>query len=114
MARVVSSAAINTLRDSHYILNPATGLYERSTLSEIGSTNLCLQSENFGTTWAAIGTPTRTAAATTAIGVSLDLIGDDDAAGLEGYSQTITFTSDAVKAVSVFVKQGSSTSSVIV
>lgn len=114
MARVVSSAAINTLRDSNRVLNPATLQYELSTLLELASTNLCLQSENFGTTWAAIGSPTRTAAATTAIGVTLDLLGDDDAAGLEGYSQTITFTGDAVKAVSCFVKQGSSTSSAIV
>lgn len=82
-------------------------------LLEDARTNLCLQSENFGTTWAAIGTPTRVAAADTTCGVTLDLIGDDSAAAIEGYSQVIAFTGNGVKAISVFVRQGSSTSSVI-
>jgi hypothetical protein len=77
------------------------------------ATNLCLQSENFGTTWSAIGSPTRSAAAKTCGTVSLDLIGDDSAAALEGYTQAVTFTGDAVKAVSIHVAQGTSTSSVI-
>lgn len=71
-------------------------------------TNICLQSSNFGTTWVAAGTPTRTPAAHTASGVTLDLIGDDDAGAAESYSQTIAFTGNAVKAVSIHVKQGSS------
>lgn len=86
---------------------------EKTVNPEISRTNLCLQSENFGTTWALNGTPTRVAASHTASGVTLDLIGDDDAGVAEGYNQTITFTADAVKAVSLFVKQGSSTSSVV-
>jgi len=76
-------------------------------------TNLVLQSENFGTTWTAVGTPTRSAAAKTCGSVSLDLIGDDSAAAFEGYTQTATFTANAVKAFSVVVAQGSSTSSVL-
>lgn len=77
------------------------------------SVNLCLQSENFGTTWSAIGTPTRTAAAATCGDLSLDLIGDDAAGTLEGYSQTITFTGNGTKGLSIFKKAGTSTSSVV-
>jgi hypothetical protein len=42
------------------------------------TTNLCLQSSNFGTTWAAIGTPTRSAAADYCGDVALDLRKDAD------------------------------------
>lgn len=80
--------------------------------NESTRTNLVLQSENFGTTWAAVGTPTRVAAALRCGSVVLDLIGDDDAGVLEGYVQPITFTGDAVKALSIFFAQGTSTSSV--
>lgn len=76
------------------------------------SSNLVLQSENFGTTWAVVATPTRTAAAHTASGITLDLLGDDNAGAAEGYSQVIAFTGNAAKVVSLFVKEGSSTSSV--
>lgn len=71
-------------------------------------TNLCLQSENFGTTWTASGTPTRSAAALTVGTVSLDLIGDDTAGAAEGYVQTVTLTGSAAKAVSIFVAPGTS------
>lgn len=82
-------------------------------LPEQASTNLCLQSENFGTTWAAVGTPTRVAANDRCGTVVLDLIGDDSAAALEGYTQTVTFTGNAVKAVSIYIKAGTSTSTAI-
>lgn len=75
--------------------------------------NACLQSENFGTTWTAVGTPTRSAAAFQCGDAALDLIGDDDALALEGYTQPITFTGDAVKCVSMFIRRGTSASSVI-
>lgn len=78
--------------------------------AQTGTTNLCLQSENFGTTWTAVGTPTRTAAAKACGDLSLDLIGDDDAGALEYYHQTITYTGDAVKALSLFMAAGTSTS----
>lgn len=107
MARVLTSAAINVLRDAHYVLNTVTGLYERTTLIEKASTNICIQAEDLGVTWSAVGTPSRSAAAHTASGVTLDLIGDNDGGALEGYSQTISpgFTGDAAKAVSFFIKQ---------
>lgn len=80
---------------------------------EGAATNLCLRSENFGTTWAAIGTPTRVAAAKRVGMLVLDLLGDDAAGTLEGYSQVVTFTANAVKAVAVYMAQGTSTSSVV-
>lgn len=82
-------------------------------LSELASTNLVLQSENFGTTWTANGTPTRSAAALRCGGVVLDLIGDDDAGVQEAYLQPITFTGNAVKAVSFFIAQGTATTTIL-
>ena len=82
-------------------------------LLEGSRTNLVLQSENFGTTWAAVGTPTRTAAAKKLGILTLDLIGDNDAAALEGYTQTVTFTGNAAKAVSCYLAAGTSTSTVV-
>lgn len=85
----------------------------RGLLIEPSSVNLVLQSENFGTTWAAVQTPTRTAAAFSIGILDLDLLGDDSATLLEGYQQTVTFTGNAVKAVSLFMKKGTSTSSFV-
>ena len=107
-AGVLVSKAINVKRDGHYVGAVGPGI-----LLEDARKNACLQSEDFGTTWAAVATPTRTPAADTGSGVTLDLIGDDNAGAAEGYSQVIAFTGNAVKAVSLFVKQGSSTSSVV-
>lgn len=95
------------------VYNASEAVWEPVLAPHRAATNLCLQSENFGTTWSAIGTPTRTAAAAKCGDLSLDLLGDDAAGTLEGYSQVITFTGNAVKAVALFVKQGTSTSSVI-
>lgn len=74
--------------------------------------NVCLQSEDFGTTWSTLGSPTRSAAAKRCGDVVLDLLGDDDAAANEAYLQPITFTGDAVKAISTHVAQGTATNSV--
>lgn len=76
-----------------------------------GSQNLVLQSENFGVTWGVDGSPTRSPADIVVGGITLDALGDDDAGGPEGYKQSITFTGNAVKAISLYVRQLSSTSS---
>lgn len=76
-------------------------------------TNLALQSENFGTTWAAQGTPTRVAGASGSAGFSFDLIGDDSASVREGYGQVITFTGNGVKVICAMIAQNTSTSSAI-
>lgn len=83
------------------------------------STNLVARASDFSANWAAIGTPTRSAAASRCGSFTLDLIGDDSAAALEGYSVNnasgvpFTFTGDAVKAISLLIRQGTSTSSVV-
>lgn len=100
------SAAANVPRISYLDIEGDGEIDDPAWLLEGAGTNLCLQSENFGTTWVAGGTPTRSAAAHTASGVTLDLIGDDDAGGTEWYDQNITFTGDATKAVSVHMKEG--------
>lgn len=71
---------------------------------------------DFGTGWSSVGTPTRSAAAfTDTNGIPYDLIGDDSAAALEGYTRVLTSmgTTGAVKALSIRVKQGTSTSTAI-
>lgn len=103
----IRTVAANVIRDNHYLGGG------RSTLLEGTRVNRCLQSENFGTTWSAAGTPTRSAGAATLGDLSLDLIGDDSAVAIEGYQQSIVFSGDGVKAVSVFFAQGTSTSTQI-
>lgn len=104
---VLTSQASGELRDRHFIGS------SRTTLLEKAGSNVCLQSEDFGTTWTSSGSPTRSAAGHTAAGVTLDLLGDDDGAATEFYQQNIAFTGDAAKAVSIFIKQGTAASSVI-
>lgn len=82
-------------------------------LAEGARTNLCQRGEDFSAVWTDVGTPTLSADTTTIGALNLSTVGDDSAAALEGKIQTVTFTGDAVKAVSLYVKQGTSTSSVI-
>lgn len=80
-------------------------------LSEQSTVNLVTAPEDFGNVaWVVSGTPTRSAAAKRLGSVVMDLLGDDDAAGYEYYQQTMTFTGNAVKAVSFYFAQGTSTS----
>lgn len=105
----VRAAAAGKLRHS-WVDADGDGAFETpSLLLEPSRANVCLRSENFGATWAAIGTPTRSAAAASVGAVTYDLIGDDDAGGVEGYYQDVAFTGDAVKAVSLFIGQGTAT-----
>lgn len=105
-----TSASVSAPRDAHY---PVIGGARTYLHEGLARTNLVLQSSNLGTTWSAISAPDRTAAAATCGVVSLDLIADNDLASACGYSQTVTFTGDAVKAISFLIRQGSSTSSVV-
>lgn len=95
----------------HY--NSTSGVWEPVYDAQTATTNLCLRSEDFGTTWSAVGTPTRTASALSIGDLTLDKIGDDAAGTLEGYTQAVTFTGNAVKAVSLFMAAGTSTSTVV-
>jgi hypothetical protein len=93
--------------------NTATGNREPVLFTDRAVTNLCLRTEDFGTTWAAVGTPTRTAGAKAIGDLTLDLLGDDSAGTLEGYTQAVSFTGNAVKALSLFIAKGSATTSAI-
>lgn len=114
---VDSKGRVTTLTHSQWpwssVYNSEAAVWEPTLDIQNKSSNIVLQSENFGTTWTAIGTPTRTAAAAYCGDVALDLIGDDAAGTLEGYSQSITITGSTVKGVSAFLKAGTSTSTVI-
>jgi hypothetical protein len=106
---VLVSEAVNALRDRHFIDSTRTAIVEKA------SANLCLYSEDFGgAAWTLNGTPTRVAAAHVSSGISLDLIGDDDAGNTETYLQSIVFTGDDRKGVSIYLKAGTSTSSLLV
>lgn len=96
------------------IYNTTAGVWEPVLNVHRANTNYVLQSENFGTTWVAVGTPTRTAAAATCGDLVLDLIGDDAAGTLEGYTQAVTPSGgNGTKGVTIFLRQGTSTSCVV-
>jgi hypothetical protein len=88
------------------------GIY-KGYLPEITSTNLCLRSQDFSVTWANVGTPTLTADTTILGALSLSTLRDDSATAFEGKQQAIPFSGNGQKVVSVFVKKGAATSSVI-
>lgn len=112
-----SNGAVGTVTHSQpawgAAFNSTENVYEPGLELHGALTNLCLQSENLGTTWVAISTPTRTAAAKRCGDVQLDLVNDTSAAALQGYSQVITFTGATTKGVVVHLAAGTSTSSVI-
>lgn len=90
------------------------GVLTAALLLERARTNVCRQSENLGTTWVAIGAPTRVADALTIGPVTFDLVTDTSAAVLQGHSQVLTgLSGNAVKGLDVAVVRGSSTTSVI-
>lgn len=75
----------------------SAGSRVRTLLMEPAATNLCLRSEDFGSApWISSGTVTRTAAAHTASGATLDLLGDNDATTAAVFVQTITLPSGTV------------------
>jgi len=112
-----SVGRVSTIAHEQYawssVYNSEDGVWEPTLDLQAASTNLCLRSEDFGTAWSAAGTPTRTAAAFRCGDLVLDLIGDDAAGAVEGYQQVITFTGNGVKAVSLFVRKGSSATSAL-
>lgn len=109
----VSSGVVNAGTGS--ALDPATCLKGIQTFFQ--DQNACLSSEDFSTTWVAVNAPTRSGGAANCGPINLDLIGDTNAAALSGYTQAITLNGSlylpSTKSVSLFVKQGTSVSSVI-
>jgi hypothetical protein len=87
----------------------ATGLFTpRGLRLEPQRKNVVLSPNDFGTSWTAVGTPTRVAAAASLGAVVLDLLGDDDGAAQEYYRQDLTYTGDGVKSVLAHWRAGTS------
>lgn len=105
-AVALADAAITRFR----VRNDYGVTFELRHIPQKRSTNLVVQPEDFGTTWTAVGSPTRSAGAHLVSGITLDLIGDDDAAGNEYYHQNVGFTGDGTKAISGFLRIGTSPS----
>jgi hypothetical protein len=68
--------------------------------------NFVFPSEGLAAPWAQPGSPTRVAAADSVSGVSLDLLGDDDAVNTEGFSRAFTGFVTGVKHLSAFMRAG--------
>jgi hypothetical protein len=103
------TAASGVLRDSHYIKNPVTGIFERTTLVTRTMTNLVTQSDNLSS-WSGPATVT-TGQSDPYGGTSASLVDDTSAGSWLGRSSTVTFTSSSTKGMCFCVKQGTSTTS---
>lgn len=105
MSLQLYSAASGVLRDAHYVKNPVTGLYERTTLIEPAYTNL-VTSDNFDSGWTSVGSPVITSGISDpAGGTGAYRIADDDGAVSEGKRFTVSFTGDGTKPLVVVVRE---------
>lgn len=98
MAIQVATAAINVPRDSHYVLNAGSGLYERSLLLEAARTNSCLWSRDLtNAAWSSTGTGTVTQTATGLDGTpnTATRLTDSDAAAHYTRFQSVTIPNDS-------------------
>lgn len=110
----VTSAASGKAR-VHWMDTDSDGIRETPTLLlEGASTNLIVESSNFGTTWTNSGTALTSGQSDPAGGTSAYSINDDSALAAESVSITPTFTTDAVsKSIALFVKAGTATTTVV-
>jgi len=109
-AGVLQTAGNDAARFDH---DPASPFAALGLLIEGARTNVCLQSEDFSTTWTVIGTPIITAnsAAAPDGNTTADTIEDDDGAAFEHVEQSITVANDSTEwTFSVYVKKDSDTS----
>lgn len=97
----IEQLAAAVLRDRHWMNG------ERMTLLESARTNLVLYSDALSN-WTSSGTPTATDDAISLGDLGLCLLGDDDGGAAEYKRIDVGFTGDAVKAISCFVKIGTS------
>jgi len=102
-AGVLRTAADGVPRDGHWLNG------ERTLLLEPARTNLCIRSEEFGdASWTKYAGLTVTSNATIAPDGTLTadlLVGDGSASG-QAVVRTVTFTGDAEKCYSVYLKEG--------
>jgi hypothetical protein len=104
-AAIGASELTGVLRDRHY-----EGSL-RTTLLEAARTQLVTDPENFGA-WSVDATPIRTSGQADPFGGTAGyLFNDDDATAAERVWQIVGFTADATKALSVFMRAGTSVNS---
>ena len=108
-AGVMQTAASGVARFDHLPVSPFTSL---GLLPEEARTNLCLQSEDFGTTWAdsggsPIGISTNTTVAPDG-NTTADTLTDDSALNWEALKQTFTVANDSTAwTATVYIKKDS-------
>ncbi|UCH46492.1 MAG: hypothetical protein JSU95_10190 [Betaproteobacteria bacterium] len=98
---VLVSAAINTARFDYNAAGTCRGL-----LIESATSNICLRSEDFATTWTNVGTPTLAANSTVAPdgNTTASTITDSSTTAIQGKRQTITIANDGLKhTASIFI-----------
>ena len=100
-AGVMKTAGTGVARFDHLPVSPFTSL---GLLVEEARTNICLQSEDFATTWVTTGI---TVTANAGVAPDGTLTADDLLfTGANTLSQSITVTADTVNTVSIYLKQG--------
>ncbi len=102
---------LGTTRRVRLVAIPKHTISSVGTVRARGYAGAFITPENDFSGFASVGTPTRSAAAfTDSVGVPMDLIGDDSAVALEGFTKVYTFSGNAAKVVGIRIKQGTSTS----
>jgi hypothetical protein len=105
--RTLATAQNAVIRDNHFVLNPVTGLYERSTLIERSSTNIVPRSEDFSTGWLLV-LVTRTGGQDDPTGGANATLLQASPSGSQGEADYNTLTlPSATATLSLFVKKGS-------
>jgi hypothetical protein len=101
--RTLATAQNAVIRDNHFVLNPVTGLYERSTLIEMAATNLAIRSEALDNgTWIKEGVSIGADVIQAPDGLSTaDSLTEDTSSGNHRAYQGVTITSGATYAASV-------------
>lgn len=107
-AGLITTSATGTKRLDHDKNGQRIGL-----LIEEAGTNVCLQSEDFSTTWIVVGTPVITTNSTVSPdgNTTADTIEDDNGSGFESLLQNITIANDSTSwTSSIYVLKDSNTS----
>jgi hypothetical protein len=108
----VSTAGTGVVRDAHYVTPTGASTPVRTLLLEPQRTNLCIRSQEFDTWTDTAGCAVSANAGTAPDGTATaDLL--TASATVADRSRPATFTGDGTKCVSVFLKAGTSTRSVI-
>lgn len=105
----LATAASGVLRDDHWVLNPATGVYERSVMLEGQRTNAWTYSEQLdNAAWSKGGVLITTNATTAPDGTSTaDEMGEDTSSGAHKAARNLSDGAGGIKqAISVYCRAG--------